>query len=291
MIETPDVSKYDHLIVQALAEDIGPGDITTEAVVSVKRLARGTFVAHEKGVVAGLFMLEWLFQKIDTSAEFKFFVADGDRVEADQVLASVKCRARALLSGERVALNFLQRLSGIASYARSCVDLVDGMNVKILDTRKTTPGWRHLEKYAARCGGAKNHRVGLYDMVLIKENHQEISKRSLREAISAARDGIPAGVQIEVEVHDLAHALDAVEGGADVVMLDNMNGEELSRGVEMVRGAEKKRGSKVIVEISGGINRENLLEYAKYDVDWISLGAITHSAPALDISLDIEASD
>ena len=291
MTEIPDLAKYDHLIDLALEEDIGPGDITTEAVVSAEQAARGTFVAHEKGVVSGLFMIEPLFRKLDAAAQVRVFVKDSDRIEPGQVLASVDCRARAVLAGERVALNFLQRLSGIASYARRCADLVEGTNAKVLDTRKTIPGWRHLEKYAARCGGAKNHRVGLYDMVLIKENHQEISHRSLRQAIAAAREGVPAGVMVEVEVHDLADALDAVEGGADVIMLDNMGLDNRRRGVEIIREASKRLGRHVTIEFSGGITLDNLRDYAKFGVDWISLGAITHSAPALDISLDIEATD
>ena len=289
MIEQPDMLKLDHLIDLALAEDIGPGDITTEAVVSGEQLATARFVAHEEGVVSGLVTVEPLFHKLDPAARFHFFVNDGDRVHPDQELGWVAGHARALLAGERIALNFLQRLSGIATYARRCVDAIAGGTVRILDTRKTIPGWRHLEKYAARCGGATNHRMGLYDMVLIKENHQEISHKTRTEAIHSAREAIPAGVLIEIEVHHLDHALDAVEAGADVIMLDNMSIEELRRGTEIIRQAAARESRHVIIEISGGVKLETLRQYASLDIDWISLGAITHSAPALDISLDIEA--
>jgi nicotinate-nucleotide pyrophosphorylase (carboxylating) len=290
-MEQPDSSKFDYLIDAALQEDIGPGDITTEAMVRAEQLARGTFVAHQDGVVAGLILLEPIFHKVDVMAKLQLLARDGGRVRPGQELAWVECHSRAVLAGERAALNFLQRLSGIASYARRCVDLVDGTGVRILDTRKTVPGWRHLEKYAVRCGGAVNHRMGLYDMVLIKENHQEISHHTLREAVEAARRSIAAGVLIEVEVHDLANALGAVEAGADVVMLDNMGADAIRRGVTTIRQAEARLGRKVIIELSGGIHVGNLRDFAQLGADWISLGAITHSAPALDISLDIKALD
>jgi len=291
MTEQPDSLKLDHLIDLALAEDIGPGDITTEAIVSAEARACARFVAHEEGVISGMIIIEPLFRKLDPTARHHFFAKDGDRVVPDQELGWVTGHARALLSGERIALNFLQRLSGIATYARKCVDALGESTVRILDTRKTLPGWRQLEKYAARCGGVKNHRMGLYDMVLIKENHLEISHKNLRETIQAARADAPAGVMIEVEVHDLDHALDAVEAGADVIMLDNMSREETQRGARIIREAAARLGHGVIIETSGGIELATLHQYGDLDIDWISLGAITHSAPALDISLDIEALD
>ena len=291
MTEQPDSVKLDHLIDMALAEDIGPGDITTEAVVSSDRKARGIFVAHQEGVISGLITIEPLFRKIDPTAKVELLAKDGDRVKPDQPLAQVFAHARAVLSGERIALNFMQRMSGVASYARKCVDSMGETKVKILDTRKTTPGWRQLEKYAARCGGATNHRIGLYDMVLIKENHQEISHKNIREAIASAREAIPAGVMIEIEVHELDDDPDAVEAGADVIMLDNMTRSQISRGAAIIREAAQRQGRRVIIEISGGIKLKTLAQYGQLDIDWISLGAITHSAPALDISLDIEALD
>ena len=269
----------EELIDRVLKEDIGTGDITTNSIVPPGHTTIGFIRAKEPGVVAGLPGAQAVFRRLSPGISFQQRVREGERVQAGQLLARVEGDARAILSGERVALNFLQRMSGIATYTARLVDLIRGYKAKIVDTRKTTPGLRLLEKYAVRVGGGQNHRFGLFDAVLIKDNHIKIAG-SITRAVELARASIPHTMKVEVEVEDLAGVEEALAAGADVIMLDNMDVQTIARAVEMAAG-------RALLEASGGITEQNIVEVAKTGVDFISLGALTHSARALDISLDV----
>ncbi|WP_027717458.1 carboxylating nicotinate-nucleotide diphosphorylase [Desulfovirgula thermocuniculi] len=269
----------EELIDRVLKEDIGTGDITTNSIVPPGHTTIGFIRAKEPGVVAGLPVAQAVFRRLSPGISFQQRVREGERVQAGQLLARVEGDARAILSGERVALNFLQRMSGIATYTARLVDLIRGYKAKIVDTRKTTPGLRLLEKYAVRVGGGQNHRFGLFDAVLIKDNHIKIAG-SITRAVELARASIPHTMKVEVEVEDLAGVEEALAAGADVIMLDNMDVQTIARAVEMAAG-------RALLEASGGITEQNIVEVAKTGVDFISLGALTHSARALDISLDV----
>ncbi|MCL6634840.1 MAG: carboxylating nicotinate-nucleotide diphosphorylase [Peptococcaceae bacterium] len=268
------------LIEHCLYEDIGTGDLTTNSIVPPDAVSTGYVIAREEGVVAGLPLAEMVFRRLDPSVEFRAKVRDGDRLERGRVLAEVCGNARAILSGERLALNFLQRLSGIATATARLVSLVAGEKARIVDTRKTTPGLRMLEKYAVRVGGGHNHRFGLYDAVLIKDNHIKMAG-GIRAAVEAARRGSPHTARIEVEVEDLNSVREALAAGADIIMLDNMDLAAMREAVALVDG-------RALLEASGGINEENIRAVAETGVDLISVGALTHSVKALDISLDIK---
>lgn len=267
------------LIDRCLAEDVGPGDVTTNSIVPPGIRTTGYLVAKESGVLAGLKVAEMVFTRIDPGAEFVTRAADGARLSPGGVIAEIRALARALLTGERLALNFLQRLSGIATYAARLSALAGEYGAVIVDTRKTTPGLRQLEKYAVRVGGAKNHRFGLFDAVLIKDNHIKIAG-SITAAVKAAKKSCPHTVKVEVEVEDLEGVREALAAGADIIMLDNMSIEEMKKAVSLVAG-------RVLLEASGGVNEENIRSIAQTGVNLISVGALTHSAKALDISLDI----
>jgi nicotinate-nucleotide pyrophosphorylase [carboxylating] (EC 2.4.2.19) len=267
-----------NLIDLALAEDIGPGDVTSEAVLPPDLCLRAHIVAKQAGVVAGLPVAEAVFRRVDPSVHFTPRVGDGARVEAGTVLAEVEGPARSLLAAERTALNFLQRLSGIATLTRRFVDAVAGTRAVILDTRKTHPGHRALEKYAVRMGGGQNHRMGLYDMVLIKDNHIAAAG-SITAAVRRARAARPE-LPIEVEVKDLDELREALELPVDRIMLDNFD-------LEAIRAAVRIAAGRVPLEVSGGVTLERVAELAATGVDYISVGALTHSAPALDISMEV----
>lgn len=268
------------LIRRALEEDIWTGDITTEAVIPAERQAVGLVWTKVDGVIAGLPLLKQVFLQIDPTLQVELHVADGFVATAGSPLARISGSARSILQGERVALNFLQRLSGIATRTSRLTEPIKFYQAKIVDTRKTTPGLRMLEKYAVRMGGGYNHRFGLYDAVLIKDNHIAVAG-SIKEAIAAVRTRVGHTTKIEVEVESLEQLSEALESRADIVMLDNMP-------VEMMKEAVKLAHGKAILEASGGIAEENIVEVAKAGVDYIAIGAITHSIKALDISLDIE---
>jgi nicotinate-nucleotide pyrophosphorylase (carboxylating) len=271
-------------VEQALAEDLGTrGDLTTDATVSARATATATFGARRDGVISGLAVAEAAFQSIDPGVVFAPLVADGDRVEAGAVVARVKGPARALLTAERVALNFLCHMSGIATLTRRYVDAVAGTRARIIDTRKTTPGLRAFEKYAVRCGGGFNHRSGLYDAILIKDNHI-VAAGGVEPAIAAARAHAGHMVKIEVEVGDLKELSAALKHPIDAVLLDNMDVTVLRQAVEMV-------GGRALTEASGGVNLETVRAIAETGVDLISVGALTHSAPILDLGLDFESDD
>ncbi len=266
------------LIERALTEDIGAGDRTSEAVVPADASADGSIVAKDSGVIAGLAIAETVFHYLDRNISLVPYVQDGEPVEAGQTFAHVHGRSRAILTAERTALNFLSRLSGIATLTARFVDAVANYPAVILDTRKTTPGWRTLEKYAVLCGGGRNHRMGLYDMVLIKDNHIAAAG-SLPEAVRRVHRA-DAGVPIEVEAHTLDELRQALELRIRRVLLDNMDVPTLRQAVEMVAGQS-------FLEASGGVDLERAGEIASTGVDAISVGALTHSAPALDVSLEM----
>jgi nicotinate-nucleotide pyrophosphorylase (carboxylating) len=270
-----------HLIEIALQEDIGTGDVTTENLIAPELEGTGVILAKEPMVVAGLDVARQVFEYLDPQIIFKSNCRDGDAAEKGDIVAEVAGKLRSILMGERTALNFLQRLAGIASHVRSYVDAVGNPNVRLVDTRKTTPGWRALEKYAVRVGGAYNHRMGLYDGVLIKDNHIAVCG-SVKKAVEHIRTKVSHLLKIEVEVSDLYQVKDALDAAADVIMLDNMTIEQISEASATI-------GDKAVVEVSGGITQSNLKALADAGVDIISVGALTHAARSVDLSMRISA--
>ncbi|GAW94092.1 carboxylating nicotinate-nucleotide diphosphorylase [Calderihabitans maritimus] len=267
------------IVRQALSEDLGTGDITTDSIVPGDRSGTAEIVAREQGLIAGMPVAEAVFEVLSGEVSFAARVEEGEWVEKGQVLAGLTGPVRAILKGERVALNFLQHLSGIATETARFVAAVNGFPARIVDTRKTTPGLRLLEKYAVRVGGGYNHRFGLYDAVLIKDNHIKAAG-SISQAVSLVRQRVSPFVKIEVEVESLDQVREALNSGVDVIMLDNMSLEEMKTAVNMVAG-------KALVEASGGITLERVRQVAATGVDLISIGALTHSFKVLDISLEL----
>lgn len=269
----------------ALAEDIGPGDATTLATIPDSATARAAMIAREPLTVAGLDFAEAAFRELAPAVQIERAARDGQRTEARAVLVRVEGPARALLTAERVALNFVQRLSGIATLTASFVEAIQGTGAQILDTRKTTPGWRRFEKYAVTCGGGHNHRFGLYDQVLIKDNHlaalRDEKPNAIAAAVARARAKWPK-LQVEVEADRLEQVAQAVEAGADIILLDNMSTEQLRAAVKLVAGRAR-------TEASGGVNLQAVRAIAETGVDFISVGALTHSARAVDIALDFQS--
>lgn len=265
---------------EALIEDLGSGDVTSQALIDPRCRTRATFLVKQEGIVAGLPFAVEVFQLLDPQMQAEVLVEDGSSVRPGQVLAHLEGNTRALLAGERTALNLLCHLSGIASLTHQLVMKAKPHGVRLLDTRKTTPLWRDLEKYAVRMGGGSNHRFGLYDMVLIKDNHIAACG-GIAPALRQIRSGLRPGLQVEIEVKSFAEFEEALAEGADWVMLDNMPVQEMERCVKLGKG-------RVILEASGGIREDTLERIAHTGVDCISLGVLTHSAPAIDISLEIE---
>lgn len=274
------------IIDLALAEDLGMGDITSQVTVSAELEAQGTVIAKATGVISGLTVASSVFTRLDPTITWTALVRDGDPVTPGQAIAEVAGRARSLLAGERVALNFLQRLSGVATLAARYVAAVEGTGARIVDTRKTTPGMRALEKAAIRHGGAANHRVNLADGILIKDNHLAAigGTNRVTRAVGAAQAGAPHTLKVEVEVTTLDELEQALAAGADVVLLDNMELPTMRRAVDLAAG-------RALLEASGGVNLDTVRAVAETGVDLISVGALTHSAPALDISLDLALDD
>jgi nicotinate-nucleotide pyrophosphorylase (carboxylating) len=263
----------------ALEEDLGGlGDITTEAIIPADARGEASIVVRKPGVIAGLDLAEAAFRSLDPEARFTKIIGDGGKVEADDTIAEVAGSTRALLTGERTALNFLGRLSGIATLTAAYVAAVEGSRAKIVETRKTTPGLRALEKYAVRCGGGMNHRFGLYDAVLVKDNHIAAAG-GLTNALKLLSTRVGHLVKIEVEVDTLDQLDEALRFPIDAVLLDNMDIETLKKAVDLVKG-------RVVTEASGGVTLENVREVAKTGVDLISVGALTHSVRSLDSSLE-----
>jgi nicotinate-nucleotide pyrophosphorylase (carboxylating) len=269
----------DRLINLALEEDIGPGDVTTNHLVAPGSRADGAIVAKEPLVVAGLEVARRVFQRLDPEIYFAPSAADGDYVATGTVVLTVKGRLAALLTGERTALNFLQRLSGIATHVRSYMGLLGDSRVRLVDTRKTTPGWRVLEKYAVRVGGGANHRMGLFDAVLIKNNHIAVCG-GITAAVTRIRSQVSHLTKIEVEASTLAEVREALAAGVEVIMLDNMD-------VPAIEEAARLIDKRALVEVSGGVTAANLQTLAATGVDLISVGALTHSARAVDLSMRI----
>jgi nicotinate-nucleotide pyrophosphorylase (carboxylating) len=269
--------EIDRIIRQALREDIGMGDLTTMATVEPGTVARAELVAKEDFVLAGLAVARQVFKTLDPAIAFEMLTADGHPVRRGEVIAWLKGDAALLLQGERVALNLLQRLSGIATMTARYVAEVQGTGARLLDTRKTTPGLRLLEKYAVRMGGGRNHRFSLADGVLIKENHIAAAG-SLTAAVQRARERVPHTLRIEVETRDLREVAEALAAGADIILLDNMDNETLRQAVQLVAGRAQ-------TEASGGVNLETVRAIAETGVDFISVGALTHSVRATDISM------
>lgn len=270
----------DDLIKRALAEDIGHGDVTTASLVSPVMQASGVFLAKSPGVLAGIEVSQAVFSALDPEVAFMIHKRDGDQINPGEVLARVEGSAATLLTGERLALNFVQRLSGIATKTRQLVDLIGDAPVRLVDTRKTTPGLRVLEKYAVTVGGGYNHRFGLYDGVMIKDNHIAVAG-GISQAVSQVRARVPHTLKIEVEVDNLEQLQEALEAGADIILLDNMDPAALKKAVKITKG-------RALLEASGGINENTIAAVAKTGVNIISSGAITHSAVSLDISFDME---
>jgi nicotinate-nucleotide pyrophosphorylase (carboxylating) len=267
-----------------LAEDLGAGDITTEATVSATQRACGEVIVKAPLMLAGIDLFAEVFRLLDSTTEVEICYHDGDELKPGQLPARVKASARALLTGERVALNLLQRLSGVATLTQQFVRAIAGTSAEILDTRKTTPGLRALEKYAVRAGGGRNHRKDLSEAILIKENHICLAG-SVSAALIAAKAVKDRVAWIEIEVTNLDELRAAIVHGPDVVLLDNMSPSLVRQSVELVREYDTAR--KIRIEASGGITLENVREFANTGVDWISVGALTHSAPAMDLSFEI----
>jgi nicotinate-nucleotide pyrophosphorylase (carboxylating) len=286
------------IINRALAEDLGRGDVTTEALIPGDQRGTGFIVVKKEGILAGTGAAKQVFHRVDPELKVEILLEDGARVKSGSKVARVSGSIVSILKAERVALNFLQRLSGIASETNRYVEAVKGLPVRIMDTRKTTPGLRSLEKYAVKVGGGENHRMNLGDGILIKDNHlaalrsQELN---IKEIIARARQNAPLSLrgakrrsnlqarqtQVEVEVGTVSEALEAVEAGADIVMLDNMSLEDMRKAVKSIHG-------RALIEASGGITLDNVRAVAETGVDFVSIGALTHSARALDISLELE---
>jgi nicotinate-nucleotide pyrophosphorylase (carboxylating) len=268
------------LIEQALKEDIGSGDITTNALIPDEMFSTATMTAKAGGIVAGMEVAEAVFRLLSPQITWKPMVQDGDRIAKGDLLVEMSGPFRTLLTGERLALNFLQRMSGIATMTGLFVEQVAGFGTKILDTRKTVPGLRLLDKYAVKTGGGENHRIGLYDMVLIKDNHIKVAG-GIKKAVEQIRLQVPAEMKIEVETTSIAEVEEALEMKADIIMLDNMSNETMKTCVGIINHRAK-------VEASGNMNLERVREVAATGVDYISIGALTHSVTALDISMNIQ---
>ena len=267
----------DHLIMEALKEDITSEDITTNAVMREACPGEVQLICKQDGVIAGLEVYKRVFELLDEKTEVEFYVKDGDVVKNKQLLGVVRGDIRVLLSGERVALNYLQRMSGIATYTRSIVDLLEGSKTRLLDTRKTTPNMRVFEKYAVKVGGGCNHRYNLSDGILLKDNHIGAAG-SVAKAIEMAKEYAPFVRKIEIEVENLEMVKEAVEAGADIIMLDNMTPDEMREAIKIIDGRAQ-------TECSGNVTKENVARLVSVGVDYISSGALTHSAPILDISM------
>lgn len=267
----------DNLIMMALQEDISSEDVTTNAVMRESKAGTAQLICKQDGVIAGLDVFKRVFELLDEKTEVIMYFKDGDAVKNGDLLAVVNGDIRVLLSGERTALNYLQRMSGIATYTRSVADLLKGSKTKLLDTRKTTPNMRIFEKYAVKVGGGHNHRYNLSDGILIKDNHIGAAG-SVAKAIEMAKEYAPFVRKIEVEVENLDMLKEALDAGADIIMLDNMSTEDMKKAVEMVAG-------KAETECSGNVTKENIQRIIDIGVDYVSSGALTHSAPILDVSL------
>jgi len=276
MIDERTLKSAEVLFELANAEDIGEGDITTNNLVHPDIIKTAVLISKDEGIVAGLPIAKMVFKKFDKDIEWNEKLPDGSRIKPGDILVEFRGHYRALLTGERKALNFLQRLSGIATYADKCMKEVEGHDVEIMDTRKTLPGYRFMDKYAVRMGGASNHRFGLYDMVMIKNNHIQVAG-GIKKAVEAIRSKIPENIQIEVETSTLSQVQEALDAGVDIIMLDNMTSGMMKEAVKLINKRAK-------IEASGNMTLKRIHKVAATGVDYISIGALTHSVKALDIS-------
>ena len=277
--------QIEEIIDRALVEDLGKGDVTTEALIPADQRGTGFIVAKKEGILAGINVAKQVFHRVDPELTVEVLLEDGTGVKPGSKVANVSGSIASILKAERVALNFLQRLSGIASETNRYVEAVKGLPVRIMDTRKTTPGLRSLEKHAVKAGGGDNHRMSLSEGILIKDNHLAALRSrglNIKQIVARARQNSPQRLPVEVEVATVSEALEAAEAGADIVMLDNMNLEDMRKAVKSIHG-------RALIEASGGITLANVRAVAETGVDFISIGALTHSARALDISLELEA--
>lgn len=275
--------RIEEIVDRALAEDLGWGDVTTEAIVPAELTGKAFMVAKARGMLAGIEVARLVFCRVDPSVQFDIIITEGSGIQPGDLIAKLEGKVASILKGERTALNFLQRLSGIATETSRYVEAIKGLDSRIVDTRKTTPGMRLLEKYAVRVGGGHNHRLHLGDGVLIKDNHLAALRSqglAMKDIISRARERAPFNLKVEVEVRTAQEAVEAVEAGADIVMLDNMGLEEMRQAVQLVKG-------RALLEASGGITLGNVRRVAETGVDLISIGALTHSTRSLDISLEM----
>ena len=276
-------SQIEELVDRALVEDLGCGDVTTEAIIPSDQSGIASIVAKVGGILAGVEVARITFSRVDPSVKFDVTTPEGSHIQSGDIIAKVEGRVASILKAERVALNFLQRLSGIATATSDYVEAVKDFRSRIVDTRKTTPGLRILEKYAVRIGGGYNHRLHLGGGVLIKDNHLAVLRSQgldMKDIVAMVKGKAPFTLKVEIEVRTVEEALEAAEAGADIVMLDNMSPEEMRRAVEVVRG-------RALLEASGGITLDNVRRVAETGVDFISVGAITHSPRALDLSLEM----
>jgi len=275
--------RIEELVDRTLVEDLGWGDVTTEAIIPAELTGKASMVAKARGMLAGIEVARLVFCRVDPSVQFDIIIPEGSGIQPGDLIAKLEGKVASILKGERTALNFLQRLSGIATETSRYVEAIKGLDSRIVDTRKTTPGMRVLEKYAVRVGGGHNHRLHLGDGVLIKDNHLAALRSqglAMKDIISRARERAPFNLKVEVEVRTAQEAVEAVEAGADIVMLDNMGLEEMRQAVQLVKG-------RALLEASGGITLDNVRRVAETGVDLISVGALTHSAMSLDISLEM----
>jgi nicotinate-nucleotide pyrophosphorylase (carboxylating) len=267
----------DNFLMSALAEDIGTGDVTTNCCVPEDAISKGVFIAKEEGVISGIDVAKRVFMLIDSTVKFRSLVKDGDTVKVSDIIANIEGPSRSILTAERTALNIMQHMSGIATRTAQAVASIKGSSTKIVDTRKTTPGLRVLDKYAVRCGGGANHRFNLSDGVLIKDNHISAAG-SISNAVALAKLNCPQTLKIEVETETFEQIEEAIKAGADIIMLDNMSSEMMEKAVLLIAG-------RALTEASGNMGDKDLLEVAKTGVNFISIGALTHTVRALDISL------
>ena len=267
----------DNLILMALKEDVSNEDITTNSIIKDKKIGKISLICKEEGILAGIEVFKRVFQLLDENANFSIKKKDGEKIEKNEVIGEISGDVRAILTGERTALNYLQHMSGIATYTYNMVKLLKGSNIKLLDTRKTTPNMRIFDKYSVKIGGGYNHRYNLSDGILIKDNHIDAAG-SITEAIKLAKNYAPFVRKIEVEVENLEMIAEAIKAGADIIMLDNMSPELMKEAVKLINGRAE-------TECSGNISKENIEKIKDTGVDYISSGALTHSAPILDFSL------
>ncbi|MGR3319119.1 MAG: carboxylating nicotinate-nucleotide diphosphorylase [Candidatus Anammoxibacter sp.] len=301
-----DKRKFEELVEFAIKEDIGNGDITTNCTIPDNLIISANFIANEPGIIAGLPIVDHIFAKYSGKVCFEVVVEEGNSVTTGDLIARIKGNARIILSNERVSLNFLQRMSGIATLTSMYVKKVSNQGIKIVDTRKTTPGWRYIEKYAVTVGGGYNHRIGLFDQVLIKDNHliilnscissnkednaqPETEENLIINTVHSVRKQIPESMLIEIEIDQTDNVKDALESGVDIIMFDNMDSNQITTALQIVRDwlLETKR-KRPLIEVSGGVTLKNIDKIAQAGVDRIAIGAITHSVMACDISLEID---